>query len=112
MDRIRRLIINLMIAAIILAAVAAVATPLSAGAANTSKTAVATTHTARVGNATTTAVKTSSIVGAAGWHIQTVDSSGDVGMWNSLQLTRAGWPAISYYDATNGDLKYAYKSPS
>ena len=54
-------------------------TPLSAGAANASKTAVATPYTARVGNASTAAVKTTPIVGVGTWHIQTVDSSGAVG---------------------------------
>jgi hypothetical protein len=65
-----------------------------------------------VSNATTAAVKTPLIVGAAGWHIQTVDSSGDVGGFTSLRLTPAGWPAISYYDNTTKDLKYTYKDAS
>ena len=87
-------------------------TPLSAGAGNATTTAAVMPPTARVGNVSTAAVKTTPIVGAAGWHIQTADSAGDVGYFTSLQLTPTGWPAISYYDYTNGDLKYAYKSAS
>jgi hypothetical protein len=42
---------------------------------------------------------------------QTVDNSSKaVGYDTSLQLTPTGWPAISYYDVTNGDLKYTYKN--
>jgi hypothetical protein len=44
------------------------------------------------------------------WNTETVDSSGEVGHYASMDTTLLGLPAISYYDATNGFLKLAVAS--
>ncbi len=44
---------------------------------------------------------------AGEWHIEAVDSEGDVGWITSLALDSSGYPCISYFDDTNYDLKYA-----
>jgi hypothetical protein len=43
----------------------------------------------------------------ASWNVDLVDSLGDVGLRPSLEHDPAGNPAISYYDWTNRNLKYA-----
>jgi len=40
--------------------------------------------------------------------ITAVDSNGDVGSFTSITIGTDGLPIISYYDATNGDLKVAH----
>lgn len=43
------------------------------------------------------------------WLCQTVDSGGDVGMYSSIAVNPlTGGIGIAYYDAINGQLKYAY----
>jgi len=45
------------------------------------------------------------------WVIQTVDSDGNVGEFNSIAVDSSGYAHISYHDYTNGDLKYATNDP-
>ncbi|MCB9133102.1 MAG: hypothetical protein H6647_19445 [Anaerolineales bacterium] len=46
------------------------------------------------------------------WHYETVDLSSAVGSAASLALDAVGRPSISYYDANNQDLKFAYRDNS
>jgi len=47
-------------------------------------------------------------VGNVGSAPVVVDGSGDVGQYTSIGVNSTGVPFISYYDATNGDLKLAW----
>jgi hypothetical protein len=96
------------VVAVVLLCTMAVTLSPAVQAANESTAAVTTHPTIGASTASTAAVKTTPVVGAGVWHIQTVDSTGDA-ICTSLQLTTAGWPAISYWNMNNGTLKYAYK---
>ncbi len=43
-----------------------------------------------------------------GWRGGETEAGPDVGLWTSIQLTDAGNPMVSYYDATHGALKFAF----
>jgi hypothetical protein len=43
---------------------------------------------------------------AVSWDTTTLDSSGNVGSYNSIKIGNDGFPRISYHDATNNSLKY------
>jgi hypothetical protein len=43
---------------------------------------------------------------ATGWQAATVDATDNVGQYNSLAVDASGRVHISYYDATNGGIKY------
>jgi hypothetical protein len=44
------------------------------------------------------------------WTVSLVDGVGSVGRFGSQAFGPDGQPAISYYDVTQGDLKFARKS--
>ncbi len=46
-------------------------------------------------------------LGAEEWNFETVDSGEYVGRFNSIAVDVNSHPRISYYDDTNGNLKYA-----
>lgn len=41
------------------------------------------------------------------WYFETVDSAGDVGLYNSITLDNRSYPHIAYFDNITHDLKYA-----
>ena len=48
---------------------------------------------------------------AAGWHLQEVDTPGNVGASSSLALSPDGKFWIAYLDSSHGDVKRAYTFP-
>jgi len=52
-------------------------------------------------------VGTVSAMESGPWSSETVDNLGKVGEYTSLALNAMDFPSISYYDRSNGDLKYA-----
>lgn len=57
---------------------------------------------------TSTGVEAAPSQDGSEWQIETVDSLGDVGWDTSIALDDCGNPHISYYDSTEGTLKYAH----
>jgi hypothetical protein len=47
---------------------------------------------------------------ASNWSVVTIDSTGDVGDFTSITVDSSDQVHISYYDFTNGNLKYAFCS--
>jgi len=45
----------------------------------------------------------------AGWILDVIDNTGNVGRYNSLAIDGAGTAHATYYDVDNGDLRYATK---
>ena len=45
--------------------------------------------------------------GSLPWTVSAVDNAGSVGVSTSLAFGSDGQPAVSYYDSSNGDLKFA-----
>ncbi|HDL19865.1 MAG TPA: PKD domain-containing protein [Nitrospirae bacterium] len=73
---------------------------------DTGKYTVSLTVTDEYGSDTET--RTEFIRVGMGWMIETVDGTGNTGMWPSLALDISDRPHISYYDYTSRALKYAY----
>lgn len=47
---------------------------------------------------------------SADWAVEIADDAAHVGRYSSIQIDSLDRPHISYYDETNGNLKYTYKS--